>query len=172
MQSGMALIGSMATVRAQALPAEKFAAAFAYLDEVFRAGSAASARIRGVAPGETQRIELGGGVFALEQAYRSKQREEGFFESHRTFIDVQVIVEGEEGMEVVDLSRTKEKTAYQPERDLIVHADVDGASWLRLRAGDVAVFYPADVHLPGLCGAAGPAVVRKTVIKVPVAAAE
>lgn len=170
MQSGMALIGSMATVRAQALPAEKFAAAFAYLDEVFRAGSAASARIRGVAPGETQRIELGGGAFALEQAYRTKERAEGFFESHRKFIDVQVIVEGAEWMELVDLSRATEKQAYQPERDLIVHADAAEASRLHLRAGDVAVFCPADVHMPGLGGGASPTLVRKTVVKVPVAA--
>jgi YhcH/YjgK/YiaL family protein len=167
----MALIGSIATVRAQACPKEQFAAAFAYLDEVFRTDSPAAARIRATAVGVTERIELAGGAFALEQVYRTKARAEGFFESHRKFIDVQVIVEGEEAMELVDVSRAVVKTAYQAERDLIVYEDASGATVLQLRAGEAAIFHPADIHMPGLGGSATGGIVRKTVIKVPVAAA-
>jgi YhcH/YjgK/YiaL family protein len=165
---GMALFGSIATVRAQAFPAEAFAAAFAYLEELFRPGSATAERLRTMPAGETRRVELAGGAFALEQAYLSKRRENGFFESHRNYIDVQVVFEGDEWMEVADLSRTSAKEHYQPERDLIVYRDGTAATRLHLGAGEAAVFHPSDVHLPGLCGAA-PALVRKTVIKVPVA---
>lgn len=167
----MALIGSIATVRAQACPKEQFAAAFAYLDDVLRVDSPATARIRAMAIGVTQRVELAGGAFALEQVYTTKARTEGFFESHRKFIDVQVIVEGEEEMETVDVSRAVVKTPYQAERDLIVYEDASGATVLRLRAGEAAIFHPADIHMPGLGGSAIGRVVRKTVIKVPVAAA-
>lgn len=170
MDSGMALIGSIATVRAQVGSKENFAAAFAYLDDVFRADSPAAARMRALAVGVTERIELAGGAFALEQAYVTKPRTEGFFESHRKFIDVQVIVEGEERMELVDEARAAGKTPYQAERDLIVYEDPAGATVLALRAGDAAVFYPADVHMPGLRAKAEGGLVRKTVIKVPVPA--
>lgn len=163
----MALFGSAATVRVQASPTQVFATAFSYLDDVFAERSAAAARISRITLGETHRVELGGGVFALEQAYRSKARPDGFFESHRNYIDLQVVVEGEEWMEVIDLQRALVREDYDPQRDLVVYRDSQGSK-LRIGKGDAAVFYPADVHMPGLCGAAGPELVRKTVVKIPV----
>lgn len=164
----MASFGTLKQLRSQFAGVKSFEAAFAYLDDVFCPGSAAAERLRAVREGETQRIELAGGAFALEQAYRSKSRSEGFFESHRRFIDVQVIVAGEEAMEVVDAAAAQILQPYDVERDLIKYSDVDGSSVLRLRAGDAAVFFPADVHMPGLAVAAGRQLVRKTVVKVPV----
>jgi len=164
----MAYFGSIATVQSQAQSAAKFAATFAYLADLFQARTAAGARLAAVPLGETHRIELAGGAFALEQAYRSKMRVDGFFESHRKYIDVQVIFTGEEWMEVVDKDRAKVREPYQESRDLLVYDSPDQSSLLHLRAGDAAVFYPGDIHMPGLCGLAGPAVVRKSVIKVPV----
>jgi YhcH/YjgK/YiaL family protein len=166
----MALFGSIASIRIQAAHAAgRFAAAFAYLDDLFRPDSPVAVRLRALTEGETRRIELTGGAFALEQAYRSKARAEGFFESHRRYIDVQVVFDGEEIMEVGVRGRMTVSRAYDAERDLIVYLDTTAASRLRLGAGEAAVFYPEDVHMPSLCLPAGPALVRKTVIKVPVA---
>lgn len=165
----MAIFGAMATVRAQATSPLAFAAAFDYLGDVFREGSSASVRLRGILVGETQRIELGGGVFALEQVYRSKVRADGFFESHRKYIDVQVVFEGVEWMEIADIAVTTVRQPYNPERDFIVYQDVPETTALRVGPGEVAIFFPADVHMPGLCGKSDPMVVRKTVVKVPVA---
>jgi len=156
-------------LKAQAYPADKFAATWAYLEELLAPGSAAGERMRGIAEGETKRVELSGGAFALEQVYRTKARADGFFESHRKFIDVQVIFEGEERMEVVDRVHVKVREAYREERDLLVYEDGAGASVLRLGAGDAAVFFPVDVHMPGLRAGEGEGrLVRKTVVKVPV----
>jgi len=59
--------------------------------------------------------------------------------------------------------------AYDETKDLTKHADTDTASVLRVRTGDVAVFWPEDAHMPALA-AKRPALVRKTVVKVPVGA--
>lgn len=165
----MALYGSFAAVRAQAPHNAGFATAFAYVDEVLRADSAARARLRKIPAGKAEKVELGDGVFVMEQAYETKPRPEGFFESHRKYIDVQVIVEGEEIMELVDASRIAVRQAYQPERDLITYEDFQDATPLRALAGDTAIFFPVDVHMPGLRLRAGSALVRKVVVKVPVA---
>lgn len=45
--------------------------------------------------------------------------------------------------------------------------DVPEASLLRLRAGEAAVYFPVDAHMPCLL-VDKPAIVRKTVVKVPV----
>jgi YhcH/YjgK/YiaL family protein len=169
MDSRMAIFGPISTVRAQAFPVEKFAACFAYLDELFIPSSTAGERLRGVAIGETKRVELAQGAFALEQAYLSKHRVDGFFESHRKYIDVQVIFEGEELMEVLDITDAMVSNDYVSERDLITYQDASAASVLRCGAGYAAVFYPADVHMPGLSGSKPRALVRKSVIKIPVA---
>ncbi len=164
----MAIIGTFATVRAQAPGTPGFAAAFAYVESLLQPGSDAAQRLAAMAAGETAKRELGGGVFAIDQVYLSKPRPEGFFESHRRLIDVQVIVAGEELMEFADIARLAVRDAYNPERDLVVYADFAGAAVLPFRAGETAVYFPADGHMPGLQPVAGRGLVRKTVVKIPV----
>lgn len=163
----MAQFGPFATLRVQQT-APQLAAAFAYVAEVLRPGSAAHTRLLGIAAGVTERVELDGGAFAMEQVYLAKARPEGFFESHRKYIDVQVIVVGEEAMEVEDIARLTPTMDYDAERDLLKYADTASASRLAMRAGDVALFFPADGHMPSLRLRSEPQLVRKTVVKVPV----
>src|ERR1039458_5276387 len=92
----MAVFGTLDTLRSQLARPEHFAATLAYVAEALRPDSAAQARIGRIAAGTTERVELAGGAFALEQVYLTKPRAEGRWESHRTYIDVQVIVAGEE----------------------------------------------------------------------------
>lgn len=165
----MALYGSIATVRAQVAPSAGFTAAFSYLDELLRDGSEAAKRIRGIPVGEVKKIELAGGAIAIEQVYETKPRAEGFFESHRKYIDVQVVVVGEEAMELSDISRIKVKQPYQEDRDVIIYADAADASLLRVYPGQAAIFFPNDVHMPQMQTSGKPVLVRKTVVKVPVA---
>jgi YhcH/YjgK/YiaL family protein len=163
----MAIFGPFHQVKGQVVD-PRFAAALAYTAEVLQVGSPAHTRLGRIGVGTTERVDLAGGSFALEQPYQVRARPEGFFESHRKYIDVQVIVEGEELMEVEDISRLTVAVAYNPERDFIKYADTATASVLRMRAGDVAIFFPEDGHMPSLQWR-GPGLVRKSVVKVPVA---
>jgi YhcH/YjgK/YiaL family protein len=164
----MALFGSLATLRAQAPQTTGFTAAFAYAEALLRPASTALSGLRGLAAGASQRVELGDGVFAMEQVYETKPRADGFFESHRKYIDLQVVVEGEELIELVDASRIAVREPYASERDLIIYQDAPKTSQLRLVAGEAAIFFPVDVHMPSLRLCAAPTLVRKSVVKVPV----
>ncbi len=166
----MALFGSIETVRAQAPETAAFATAWAYVDELLRPGSAVHQRFTAVAPGGSNKIELGNGVFVIEQAYETKARADGFFESHRKYIDIQVIVTGTETMEVTDIARAKVREQYQEGRDLVVFEDVTSASLLNFADREAAVFFPPDVHMPCLRTGKTAALVRKAVLKVPVGA--
>lgn len=164
----MALYGSLATLRAQAPHTDGLAAAFAYMDELLRPGSPVQQRVRAMADGDTQKIELGGGVFVIEQVYETKLRADGFFESHRKYIDVQAILEGEELMEVSDLARITVRQPYHADRDVIIYEDNPEASLLRVFPGQAAIFFPEDAHMPTLRIRTEPVRVRKCVVKVPV----
>ena len=67
------------------------------------------------------------------------------------------------------LARAQAALGVRVEVLCVHHADAAGATLARLEAGDVAVFFPTDVHMPGLRSGAAPVLVRKTVVKVPVA---
>ena len=164
----MAIFGPFSTVKLQLLADSRFRAALPYVEQALQAHSPSAKRIEAIGVGATERIELAGGSFALEQVYVPRLRPEGFFESHRKYIDVQVIVAGEELMEVKDISQLVVSEQYAPERDFIKYADAADTSVLKMRAGDVAVFFPEDGHMPSLRWRNAD-LVRKTVVKVPVA---
>jgi YhcH/YjgK/YiaL family protein len=164
----MALFGSLEALRAQLATTPAFERAFAYVEECLRTDSAAHRRLNAVKVGDTERVELGDGVFALEQAYHSKPRDDGRWESHHAHIDVQVIVAGDELMEVTDVNRLKVQENLTPAKDLLFYHSFDEGSVLRIKAGEAAVFFPIDAHKPSLA-VVSPALVRKTVVKVPVA---
>ena len=166
----MSFHGSLNTVRAQAPKLDGFAIAFAYLDELFTAGSPAHTRVKGIPLDDTIKTELKGGAFVIEQSYPTRLRADGFFESHKKFIDVQVIFEGEELMEVADIARMTVKQPYNEKRDLIIYEDSTESSLLRVYAGQAAVFFPCDAHMPTLRVRADAVPVRKCVVKIPVPA--
>lgn len=164
----MALFGSLAALRAQAPQTSRFTAAFTHAEELLRPGSPAQVRIRGLEAGGSNRVELGEGVFAIEQVYETKPRGEGFFESHRKYVDLQVVIEGDETIEVIDASRIAERDPFDAERDLVTYGDTAEASRLRVGVGQACIFFPVDVHMPCLRVAASPVLVRKVVVKIPV----
>lgn len=164
----MALFGQIPLVKKQVTLSVGFVTAFDYVTEVLTPGSTARRRIESLSAGASEKTELAGGVFAIEQVYYTKPRAEGFFESHKKYIDVQVVVEGVEGMEVADTAHMTISEPYAPDRDLIKYADTTLTSVLRVGQGAVAVFYPTDGHMPTLQLEGGPMLVRKTVVKVPV----
>jgi biofilm protein TabA len=171
----MALFGSLSTVRAQTRSTPAFDLAYRYVARCLAPGSEEATRIAAVPEGETRRIELGEGVFALEQAYRAKPSAEGRWEGHERHIDVQVVIVGTEWMGVREARALPLAEDHRAERDLAFFAAgglETAEALLTVGAGGVAVFYPADAHMPSLAvaGATG-ALVRKTVVKVPVSAA-
>ena len=164
----MAIFGPFSVTRVQLAQDIRFAAALRYVDELLRPGSEVRRRVGAIATGATNRVELDGGAFVLEQAYQTKLRSETYFESHRRHLDLQVVVGGAEAIEVEDISRLSITMEYDAERDLIKYADTAAASRLALRTGDAAIFFPGDGHMPTLQLAGQRELVHKCVVKVPV----
>lgn len=105
-------------------------------------------------------------VFALVQRYGTAPAEPPKFEAHRKFIDVQYVAEGAEVIGCAPLALLRVSEPYDGEKDVCFGSVPDGA-WtpLALKAGELAVLWPADAHAPRLpSGAPGPVV--KIVVKV------
>lgn len=109
-----------------------------------------------------------GGAYANVQEYQTKV--DGVFEAHRDYIDVQIVVSGEEEMFVADLGDALDCTMeYDKDRDCVFYAsaskirrlDADPSSWF--------IFFPSDLHRPGVARNGTPSPVKKIVVKIPVA---
>ena len=123
----MAVLGSYRDLNHLFCEFTLFAEAFEYLRHCFTKGTPQHLGLLGLAEGETRRVELGNGVHAMESAYRSRNRGDCFFESHRRYIDVQALVEGEEFIEVADIERLRVSFDYVADTDLMKYADFDFA---------------------------------------------
>ena len=115
---------------------------------------------------EVGRYELDGkNLFALVQEYDSKT--DAKWEYHRKYIDIQFIVSGIEVMDFCDITKATPNTEYNAEKDVMFYTDCPKAGTCAVEAGEYAIFFPHDVHKPGMCFG-NPAPVKKIVVKVKV----
>lgn len=105
-------------------------------------------------------------VLANVMAYETKRPEEGKLEAHRKYIDIQVVLEGEERCFCAPLPLTTELGAFDEAKDFGLY-DGPRLTTMRLANDNFAIFFPQDAHAPAL-DLDGKAAVRKVVMKVAV----
>jgi len=107
----------------------------------------------------------GNNIFALISEYETKSESEGKLEAHRKYIDVQYVIEGEELMGYSPLGNQQVLEPYKEENDIVFYKGEK--VFIKLTEGMFAIFYPEDVHMPGIC-VEKKSPVKKLVIKVKV----
>ncbi|TLD82125.1 DUF386 family protein [Helicobacter sp. MIT 05-5293] len=113
------------------------------------------------------------GIRAIEQSYTLKAPQKAFFETHRRYVDFQLIVQGYEYMLLGDRSDFTIHTPYDENRDLVIYENAIPSdsqnrfanntkhpiseslgtplrTQILMNAGDLAIFFPDDVHAGGL----------------------
>lgn len=114
---------------------------------------------------ESRKVELQGKkLFAISQAYETKNHSLVKFEAHRKYIDLQFIFDGREVIYISSRRDAGKAFTYDPDKDVQFFSDVARFSRLDLKKGMVAVFFPDDLHAPGLV-ADRRVLVKKTVVK-------
>ena len=84
-------------------------------------------------------------------SYDTKPAEDAFYEAHRKYLDVMLMLEGEERVCFRDVRTLQEITSpYEEQGDSLLAAMDGGENSVRLSAGDMAVFFPEDAHAPGI----------------------
>lgn len=114
---------------------------------------------------EPGRYEIDGtNLYALVQAYDSIPKEQGKWECHRNYIDIQYIADGVEQIGVNHTGKMHVITPYNPDKDIeILGGDGD---YVTLSKGAYGIFFPEDAHQPKIAPANQPGPVRKVVVKV------
>lgn len=89
-------------------------------------------------------------------------------EGHRKFIDVVLLVDGEEWIGVLPITDARGVTEEIPDRDLYFYEGTAEETRVHMRPGRFLICFPDDLHRPLCATADGPAKIRKAVLKYPV----
>lgn len=112
--------------------------------------------------------DLSDGVFANVMTYETKKRSDAFFEAHKKYIDIQIIIDGAEIISVEPIEKMHKYECVMPfgDGDTELYAVNSDCVDHVLGKGDFVILYPEDAHMPCIC-IEEPKTVKKAVIKVP-----
>lgn len=104
-------------------------------------------------------------VFAMVQEYETKDEEEGKYEAHKKYIDIQYMVDGEEKVGYSFIENLETCLPYDGEKDFML---LEGKKeFFGLRNNEFYIFFPEDAHMPGIANGKK-TMAKKVVIKVKV----
>ena len=98
-------------------------------------------------------------------SYKTKLRSE-IIESHRKFVDIQILLKGSERIKVYDSSQVEISEPYKDQTDCVFYQKPKNChSDIVIQEGWMGVFFPDDIHNPQLAENQ-PIEIKKVVIKV------
>ncbi len=104
----------------------------------------------------------GDDVYVMVQEYDSKAKADGFWEAHRQYADIQLVVAGAEHMGYAPAT-SLQAGEYDDSRDFLA-LDGDG-TFIEMHAGTFMILWPQDAHMPQMA-IDSPSPVKKAVVKV------
>lgn len=100
------------------------------------------------------------------QEYETKLIENCKLESHQKYVDIQIVIYGEEAIDIAPVVELEPLTEYNPEKDAAFWKTADVMERIELKNGSYAVFLPRTGHKPGIAINDQPTNVKKCVGKV------
>lgn len=94
------------------------------------------------------------------QNYATKPECECKLESHRKYVDIQIIVKGVEAMDIADISRLSLSEPYDVEKDVMFWNTPERMARTVLNTGDYIILYPENAHRGAIKVADGQTVLK------------
>lgn len=105
-------------------------------------------------------------LYAPVSEYATKKEGEAQFEVHRKFIDIQYVINGEENIGVAPLSNKKETVVPYDEAKDIEFMTVTDSTYHKATPENFFIFFPSEIHKPGMRVAEDSTMIKKVVVKV------
>ncbi|WP_300357043.1 YhcH/YjgK/YiaL family protein [Fusobacterium sp.] len=107
----------------------------------------------------------GDNVFFNCQTVTTQPIEERFFEGHKKYIDIQIVIEGEERIGYSTRSNVVRTTPWNKETDFEKYeGSVDHV--FELNGDTFIILFPEEPHMPLIHGENGPKEIKKVVFKI------
>lgn len=105
-------------------------------------------------------------VFASYNTYIPKVHDEPDFESHINYVDIQMVISGEELVQVRDKEGMEVTVPYTPDIEFQKVPSDESYHTVLLQPGTALILFPEDSHRPSLRRGEDPGEVFKVVVKV------
>lgn len=92
---------------------------------------------------------MGDTVYYTISSYMTKDPENALFESHKKYIDIQYVFDGEEQIGIEPVGKLESTAPYNPDKDILFYA-FDRGIYPKAAPASFFVFFPDDAHRPGL----------------------
>ena len=89
-------------------------------------------------------------VFAVVQGYDTKEAQPDKFENHRKYIDIQYVIRGKEAFNCTKVSECTVTQEFDEKIDAALYTCEGMRTHVEAGDGDFVIFYPQDVHNPGV----------------------
>jgi YhcH/YjgK/YiaL family protein len=134
------------------------------LNKYFDAAFEAAQKVMVNTP-EPGRYDIDGdNCYYMVQRYDAKSPFESQFESHRDYIDIQIMIKGEEIIRFEDMRKLSLSKEYTPDYELFtMNKDYDS---VRLTDGELVIIFPGEPHAPGIRAEGTDGKVCKMVVKI------
>ncbi len=106
---------------------------------------------------------FGGDIFSIISNYKTKDLEDCRLEAHRKYLDIHFMAEGSEVIGYSLFNDQKQATEYDAENDFALYCGEK--NYIKLNEGMFAIFFPSDLHMPGIMIGV-PSLVKKVVVKI------
>ncbi len=108
-------------------------------------------------------------VYINRSSFTSKYREEAKWEIHHHYLDIQMVLAGQEQMDVTPASLTYPAEEYNPTTDYQQVQAKDNLPYqtILMVPGQMTIVFPEDAHRPAIHGdGTTPAPIEKAVVKI------
>lgn len=163
----MAFFGKLTDLQKQFNNINELDIVFNYLNNAIKSNTEINRRIHPMNLDQYEKLEITKDIFVIEQSYDTRKSEESLFESHIKYIDFQLMVSGEEVIEVVHTDLLEAALEYNVDGDYSLYKARPNSSKIIMQKGDLSIFLPMDGHMPGMQSGKVSQRVFKTVVKVP-----
>lgn len=104
-------------------------------------------------------------VYVNIDEYETQPFGERSYEAHEKYVDVQLIIQGQESIYIDEKKDLKIKTEYSDEKDIAFYEDGNNGQNVELTENEFLVIYPSEAHKPCvMCG--DKCQVKKAVFKI------
>lgn len=104
-------------------------------------------------------------IFMNVMSFTTSEPESKRYEQHREYIDIQVLLSGEERIDFGPQGAALEPDSYHEDDDYLLCDAVSPCQTLHMQPGMFAIFFPGEPHKPG-CISETANTISKVVIKV------
>lgn len=116
---------------------------------------------------EPGRYQLSGEDFANVEIYTTKNVSDTKFESHKNYIDIQLLLSGKELIYINSVSGLNVSVPYNKDKDIVFYSNsVEDADFVSLDGTNFIMLYPHEAHAPQAAFNNIPSEVKKVVVKL------